>query len=59
MASSKVDIEEFNRKNDFNMWKVKIEVLLITQGLGKALEPIIKKEGKTASSLSFLTPHNK
>ena len=36
------------------MWKVKIEALLITQGLGDALEPVTKKEGM--KSLSSLTP---
>ena len=44
MTGSKIDLEKFTRKNDFNMWKVKMEALLITQGLGDTLEPIIKKE---------------
>ncbi|KAH9762156.1 hypothetical protein KPL70_000706 [Citrus sinensis] len=57
MAGSKIDLEKFTGKNDFNMWKVKMEALLITQGLGDALEPIIKKEGLEAStSSSSLTP---
>ncbi|KAH9750244.1 SHSP domain-containing protein [Citrus sinensis] len=34
MAPSKIDLEKFNGKNDFNMWKVKREALLVTQGLG-------------------------
>ncbi|KAH9800560.1 hypothetical protein KPL71_000707 [Citrus sinensis] len=57
MAGSKIDLEKFTGKNDFNMWKVKMEALLITQGLGDALEPIIKKEGLEASTSSLsLTP---
>ena len=41
MASSKVDIEKFTGKNDFNMWKIKMQALLITQS---QIEPEIKKE---------------
>lgn len=33
IATHKVDLENFNRKNDFNMWKVKMEALLIAPGL--------------------------
>lgn len=50
MATTKIDLEKFNGKNDFNMWKVKMDALWITQGLGEVIEPIIKKEGKKASS---------
>ena len=50
MASTKIDLEKFTGKNDFNMWKVKIEALLITHGLGDALKPITKKEEKEVSS---------
>ena len=49
MVSSKVDIEKFTGKNNFNMWKIKMEALLITQGLGDAFEPEMK-EGKGVSS---------
>ncbi|KAH9763592.1 Integrase catalytic domain-containing protein [Citrus sinensis] len=57
MAGSKIDLEKFTGKNDFNMWKVKMEALLIIQGLGDGLELIIKKEGLEAStSSSSLTP---
>ncbi|KAH9648039.1 Integrase catalytic domain-containing protein [Citrus sinensis] len=34
---SKVDLEKFTGQNDFNMWKIKMEALLITQGLGEAM----------------------
>lgn len=54
MANPNVDLEKFNGENDFNMWKVKIATLLITQGLGDILEPFIKKEGREA--YSSLTP---
>ncbi|KAH9726310.1 hypothetical protein KPL70_008223 [Citrus sinensis] len=50
MATQKVDLEKFNGRNDFNMWKVKIEALLVTQGLGDALEASTKIEGKGVSS---------
>ena len=50
MASTKIDLEKFTGKNDFNMWKVKMEALLITHGLGDAIEPVTKKEGKEVSS---------
>ncbi|KAH9778870.1 Integrase catalytic domain-containing protein [Citrus sinensis] len=50
MVSTKIDLEKFTSKNDFNIWKVKMEALLITQGLGDALEPITKKEEKEVSS---------
>ncbi|KAH9767149.1 hypothetical protein KPL71_011170 [Citrus sinensis] len=50
MAAPRIDLEKFNGKNDFNMWKVKMEALLITQGLGDAIELATKKEGKEGSS---------
>ena len=50
MATPKIDLEKFNGKNDFNMWKIKMEALLITQSLGDALKPVCKKEGKEVSS---------
>ncbi|KAH9652997.1 hypothetical protein KPL70_027263 [Citrus sinensis] len=50
MATQKVDLEKFNGRNDFNMWKVKIEALLVTQGLGDALEASTKIKGNGVSS---------
>ena len=50
MTSTKVDLKKFNGKNDFNMWKVKMEAVLITHGLGDALLPVTKKEGKDIST---------
>lgn len=44
MAPSKIDLEKFNGKNDFNMWKVKREALLVTQGLGYAIQQVTKKQ---------------
>ena len=46
MVSTKIDLEKFTGKNDFNMWKVKMKALLITQGLRDAIEPVTKKERK-------------
>lgn len=53
-ASSKVDIEKFTSKNDFNIWNIKMETLSITQGLVNAIEPKTKKEGIEASSSKTL-----
>ena len=47
---SKIDLEKFNSKNDLVMWKVKMEALLGTQGLGDDIQPASKKEGKEATS---------
>ncbi|KAH9684927.1 hypothetical protein KPL70_013734 [Citrus sinensis] len=47
---TKINLEKFTGQNDFNMWKIKIEALLITQGLGNAIEPDFKKEGQEGSS---------
>ena len=43
MANPKIDLEKCNGKNDFNMWKVKMEALLVSQGLGDAIQPETKK----------------
>ncbi|KAH9685121.1 Integrase catalytic domain-containing protein [Citrus sinensis] len=48
--TNKVDLEKFTGQNDFNMWRIKMEALLITQGLGDAIDPIIKSENAEASS---------
>ena len=50
MASSKVDIEKFTGKNDFNMWKIKMKALLITQGLGDAIESENNNDSRGVSS---------
>lgn len=50
MATSKIDLEKFNGNNDFNMWKAKVEPLLVTQGLGDTLKRGTKNKGKEASS---------
>ncbi|KAH9685530.1 CCHC-type domain-containing protein [Citrus sinensis] len=50
MATPKIDLKKFNGKNDFNMWKVKMEALLVTQGLGDAIQSVTKKEGKEFST---------
>ena len=45
MVSSKVYTEKFTGKNDFNMWNIEMEALLITQGLRDVIEPETK-DGK-------------
>lgn len=54
MATTKIDLEKFNRKKDLNMWKVKIEALLITEGLGDAIKLVTKKKRKEVSSSKTL-----
>lgn len=44
MATFEIALKRFNGKNDFNMWKVITEVVLVTQGLGNALQPVSKEE---------------
>ncbi|KAH9658076.1 Integrase catalytic domain-containing protein [Citrus sinensis] len=48
--TNKVDLEKFTSQNDFNMWRIKMEALLITQGLGDAIDPVIKNENAEVSS---------
>ncbi|KAH9678410.1 hypothetical protein KPL71_025698 [Citrus sinensis] len=48
--TNKVDLEKFTGQNDFNMWRIKMEALLITQGLGDAIDPVIKSGNAEASS---------
>ena len=45
-----IDLEKFTGQNDFNMWKIKMEALLITQGLGNVIELTSKKEIIKSSS---------
>jgi hypothetical protein len=37
MQSAKFEIEKFNGKNNFELWKVKMQDLLVQQGVVKAL----------------------
>ena len=37
MLTTKYDIEKFNGINDFGLWKMKMEAILIQQGIEKAL----------------------
>ncbi|KAH9782240.1 hypothetical protein KPL71_008811 [Citrus sinensis] len=48
--TNKVDLEKFTGQNDFNMWRIKMKALLITQGLGDAIDPVIKSGNAEASS---------
>lgn len=47
--ATKIDLENSIGQNDFNIWKIKMEALLITQGLEDAIEPATKKKGKKVS----------
>ena len=37
MASTKYKVEKFDKRNNFSLWKVKIQALLMQQGLLKIL----------------------
>ena len=50
MATPNIYMEKFNLNNDFNMWKIKMEALLITHGLRDAIKPVSKMEGKETPS---------
>ena len=36
--AAKFEMDKFNRKNDFSLWRVKMHALLVQQGLWKALK---------------------
>ena len=38
MSSTKFEIEKFNGKNNFDLWKLKMRDLLVQQGLPKDLD---------------------
>ena len=43
MSSTKFEIEKFNGKNNFDLWKLKMRDLLVQQGLQRALDGKRKK----------------
>jgi hypothetical protein len=43
VQSSKFEVEKFNGKTNFELWKFKMKDLLVQQGFKKALEGKIKK----------------
>lgn len=45
MATPEIDLDNFNGKNDFNTWKVKMKAMLVTQGLRDVIHLVTKKEG--------------
>ena len=49
MGTTKYDIEKFSRENDFGLWRIKMEVILIQHGCAEAL----KGEEKMSESLSL------
>nr|KYP76711.1 Retrovirus-related Pol polyprotein from transposon TNT 1-94 [Cajanus cajan] len=48
MGNTKYDIEKFSGENDFGLWRIKMEAILIQQGCAEA----IKGEEKMPSSLT-------
>ncbi|KAL4632089.1 hypothetical protein ACB092_04G026400 [Castanea dentata] len=38
LSATRFEIEKFNGKNDFSLWRVKMRTLLVPQGLWKALK---------------------
>ena len=38
LSTARFEIEKFNEKNDFSLWRVKMRALLVQQGLWKALK---------------------
>ena len=43
MSSIKFEIEKFNGKNNFELWKLKMQDLLVQKGLQRALDRKRKK----------------
>lgn len=43
-TSMKLDVEKFSRKNDFDLWKIKMSVLLIQHGLVDEHKPPMEWE---------------
>ena len=43
MQSSKFEVEKFSGKSNFELWKLKMQALLVQQGLQKALTSKSKK----------------
>lgn len=38
MASTKFELDKLNGKNDFNVWRIKINVLMVCEGIYVALD---------------------
>ena len=47
-TASRYDIDKFDGTNDFGLWRIKMEALLCSQGLERALE----QEDKAIGSLT-------
>lgn len=45
MSTAKFEAEKFNGKGDFNLWKIKMQAILINQGLMAAIKPPAAAEG--------------
>ena len=54
MAMACYDTEKFNGRNDFGLWKIKMQALLSHQGLDEALEAIETDERPSGKKLEIL-----
>lgn len=54
-TTMKLDVENFTGKNDFGLWKIKMETLLVQHGLANALKPPDQwpAESSTASAMDL------
>ena len=50
LTNTRFEVEKFNRKNNFSLWKLKVRDLLVQQGLHKALDGVNKKLASMTSS---------
>ena len=44
MAGAKFDIDKFNGTNDFGLWRIKMKVLLVHNGIAEAINEEALKE---------------
>ncbi|KAL1564721.1 Integrase catalytic domain-containing protein [Salvia divinorum] len=45
MATARFDVEKFNGKNDFGLWRIKMKAMLVHQGLADAIRGDSKEKG--------------
>ena len=46
ISNAKFEVEKFNGKNNFELWKLKARVMLVQQGLHRALDGKGKKPAR-------------
>ena len=60
MGSTKFEIEKFNGKNDFGLWRLKMRALLVQQGLAEFKFKLVSKYfGEEDTDFSLLVFWNK